>query len=705
VPSLYVILWLPSASSREAEAHSAFARLQSVPPTGARHLKRPWLDKAVMFANVLIANRGEIACRIIRTARRLGIRPIAMHTPADRGALFTRLADEAHEIGEGASGYLDQGAIVSLAVKVGAECLHPGYGFLSENADFAESCAKAGVVFVGPPPKAMRTMGLKSAAKALMQRAGVPVVPGYHGDNQNRKFLREKAYEIGYPVLIKAIAGGGGRGMRRVDAHVEFDAQLESAIREAEAAFGDGRVLVEKYIASPRHIELQVFADAHGACVHLFERDCSAQRRHQKVVEECPAPGLPEETRAAMAKAATEAALAAGYVGAGTVEFIADPSRGLRPNDFYFLEMNTRLQVEHPVTEAVTGLDLVEWQFRVAAGEPLPLAQAEIACEGAAIEARVYAEDPEHNFLPSPGRIHVMNLKGEEGLNGVRVDTGVAAGESVTPFYDPMIAKVIVHAPTRAEALAALLKELDDAVVIGLKTNLAFLRALLRSPEMAAGSIDTGFIDANLKRLGAQPLPPDRGAVHAAARLLFDKRDAGRASTLAPFDPWRVADSFELMGERRIGLDASVDGIKTRLHLVEGPRRHDEAKRQDEITLYEASGGVYAFAGGRQAFVALIDPFAKAEGDAEASDAAIRAPMNGRLVALAVEEGEKVEAGQRLAVVEAMKMEHALAAPHAGIVRDLVVSVGDQVEMGERIMRVETDEGAAVERAQPAERE
>ena len=496
-----------------------------------------------MFANVLIANRGEIACRIVRTARRIGMRSIALHTPADRGALFTRLADEAHEIGEGAKGYLDQDAIVGLAQQVGAECLHPGYGFLSENADFAERCAKAGVVFVGPPPEAMRTMGLKSSAKALMQRAGVPVVPGYHGDNQNPKFLREKAYEIGYPVLIKAIAGGGGRGMRRVDAHVEFDAELESAIREAEAAFGDGRVLIEKYISSPRHIELQVFADTHGACVHLYERDCSAQRRHQKVIEECPAPGLPEETRAAMAKAATEAALAAAYVGAGTVEFIADPTRGMRPSDFYFLEMNTRLQVEHPVTEAVTGLDLVEWQFRVAAGEPLPLAQGQIARVGAAIEARVYAEDPEHNFLPSAGRIQVMSLKGEEGLQGVRVDTGFAAGDSVTPYYDPMIAKVIVHGADRAEALAALLKELDDAVVIGPKTNLAFLRALLRSREFAAGTIDTGYIDANLGRLGAQPHPPDKRAVHAAARLLLDRRDEGRASPLAPFDPWRVADS------------------------------------------------------------------------------------------------------------------------------------------------------------------
>ena len=647
-----------------------------------------------MFANVLIANRGEIACRIIRTARAMGIRSIALHTPADRGSLFTRVADEAHEIGEGASGYLDQHAIVALARKVGAECLHPGYGFLSENADFAERCAAAGVVFVGPPPAAMRTMGLKSSAKALMQRAGVPVVPGYYGDNQTPKFLREKAYEIGYPVLIKAIAGGGGRGMRRVDAHVEFDTALESAIREAEAAFGDGRVMIEKYIASPRHIELQVFADAHGGCVHLYERDCSAQRRHQKVVEESPAPGLPEATRAAMAKAATGAALAAGYVGAGTVEFIADPSRGLKPDAFYFLEMNTRLQVEHPVTEMATGLDLVEWQFRIAAGEPLPLAQDRITCSGAAIETRVYAEDPEHNFLPSAGRIHLLNLQGEEGLKGVRVDAGVAAGDSVTPYYDPMIAKLIVHAPTRAEALAAIKKELDDAVVIGPKTNLAFLRALIGSPEFAAGTIDTGFIDGNLGRLGAQPHPPDQRAVHAAALMLLEKPSA-RASPVAPFDPWAKADSFELVGARRIGLDATIDRVPARLHLVEGANADfgggGGQGHRDEITLYEADGGVYAFAGGRQAFVELVDPFAKAEGESEEGDAAIRAPMTGRVAALAVAEGDKVEAGRRLAVVEAMKMEHALVAPHAGVVRDLAVDVGDQVDMGERLMRVEAE--------------
>ena len=644
-----------------------------------------------MFSNVLIANRGEIACRIIRTARRLGIRTIAVHTPADRGALFTRLADEVHEIGAGAAGYLDGEAIIALARKVGAECLHPGYGFLSENADFAEACAKAGVVFVGPPPQAMRALGLKNSAKALMQRAGVPIVPGYHGENQNPKFLREKAYEIGYPVLIKAIAGGGGRGMRRVDAHVEFEAALESASREAVAAFGDGRVLIEKYVASPRHIEVQVFGDAHGSCVHLFERDCSLQRRHQKVVEECPAPGLPPETRDAMTRAATEAALAAGYVGAGTVEFIADASRGLGPDAFYFLEMNTRLQVEHPVTEAVTGLDLVEWQFRVAAGEPLPLAQHDIPCNGSAIEVRVYAEDPEHDFLPSPGRVQVIDLRSEEG-KGVRVDAGIVAGDQITPFYDPMIAKLIVHGASRGEALAMLNKELDDAVVIGPKTNLAFLRALMGSPEVVSGAYDTGFIDANLTRLGAAPRPPDPRPALAAARRLIAERDAAIPAPLPPYDPWRVADSFDLIGPRLFSLDLLIDGKPERIPATSG-----DLGGPDAMTLFEASGGVYAFAGGRQAFVQLIDPLEFSAGEAGDNDGAMRAPMNGRIVALYVEDGDGVEAGQRLAVVEAMKMEHALTAPFAGVVRDLVSNVGDQVEMGERILRVEAKADATAE--------
>ncbi len=641
-----------------------------------------------MFANVLIANRGEIACRIIRTARRLGIRTIAMHTPADRGALFTRLADEIHEIGEGAAGYLDANAIIGLAKRIGAQSLHPGYGFLSENADFAEGCGKAGVVFIGPPPEAMRALGLKNSAKALMQKAGVPVVPGYHGENQNPKFLREKAYEIGYPVLIKAIAGGGGRGMRRVDAHMDFEAALESASREAQAAFGDGRVLIEKYVSAPRHIEVQVFGDAHGACVHLFERDCSLQRRHQKVVEECPAPGLPSETRDAMTKAATEAARAAGYVGAGTVEFIADASRGLGPDAFYFLEMNTRLQVEHPVTEAVTGLDLVEWQFRVAAGERLPLPQEAIACNGAAIEVRVYAEDPEHDFLPSPGTLQIVRL-GDDVGRGVRVDTGVAEGDKITPFYDPMIAKLIVHGDSRAQALAALDKALSQAVVIGPKTNLAFLRLLMRSAEVAAGTFDTGTIDANLAALGAVPHAPDPHAAFAAARRLIEERDAEIPSPLSSHDPWRMANSFELAGPRRYSIDLLIDGKHERVPATSG-----EMSPGDAITLFEAKGGIYAFAGGRQAFVELVDPLERSASKGGEGDGAVSAPMNGRIVALAVGDGEAVEAGQRLAVVEAMKMEHALVAPFAGVVRDLVSNVGDQVEMGERILRIEAKAAA-----------
>ncbi|HTZ66495.1 MAG TPA: biotin/lipoyl-containing protein, partial [Roseiarcus sp.] len=448
-------------------------------------------------------------------------------------------------------------------------------------------------------------------------------------------------------------------------------------------------LILEQAIAAARHVEIQVFADRHGNVIHLGERDCSIQRRHQKVIEETPSPAVSAALRAKMGEAAVAAARAVSYVGAGTVEFLLDDA-----GKFYFLEMNTRLQVEHPVTEAVTGLDLVEWQFRIAAGEPLPLAQSQIACSGAAIEARVYAEDPEHNFLPSAARIHVMNLRGEEGLQGLRVDTGFAAGDAVTPYYDPMIAKVIVHGMSRAEALTALLKELDDAVIIGPKTNLAFLRALLRSPEFAAGAIDTGFIDVNLGRLAAQPHPPDKRAVHAAARLLLGRRDEGRASPLSPFDPWRIADSFELIGSRRIGIDVAVDGVPMRVHLVEGAnvdRFADGGGVADgaEITLYETDGGIYAFAGGRQAFVQLIDPFAKADAGGEEGDAAIRAPMNGRLVALTVSEGETVEVGKRLAVVEAMKMEHALVAPHAGVVRDLAANLGDQVEMGQRIMRVE----------------
>ena len=650
-----------------------------------------------MFANVLIANRGEIACRVIRTARRLGIRAIALHTPADRGALFTQLADQAIEIGEGATGYLDGEEIVATAVAAGAQCLHPGYGFLSENADFAEVCAAAGVVFVAPPPAAMRAMGLKSSAKALMQKAGAPVVPGYHGDNQNPKFLKEKAYELGYPVLIKAIAGGGGRGMRRIDAHVDFDAGFEAATREARAAFGDPRVLIEKYILLPRHIEVQVFGDQHGQVVHLFERDCSLQRRHQKVIEESPAPGLPEATRAAMTKAAVAAAKAVGYFSAGTVEFIVDAARGLGPDSFYFLEMNTRLQVEHPVTEAILGVDLVEWQFRVAAGEPLPLKQGDLRRNGAAIEARLNAEDPQIGFLPSPGLIRALRLGPEGG--GLRIDAGVEAGDAVTPFYDSMIAKLIAHAPTREAALAKLNDAVARAVVIGPKTNLAFLSALLTAPEVAAGGYDTGFIDANLARLGAAPREPDTEAVLAVAETLW-RRGVPTAPSRGPVDPWAIADGFELTGIRRASFEARVEGKVERFVAATTPGGttfsfldgREAGALGAPTTIYPIEDGVLVLSGGRQTHVALVDPLEGAAAGASEETGEIVAPMTGRVIALLVEEGQIVEEGARLAVVEAMKMEHALAAPRAGRIEGLAAVVGETVEQGQRLMMVVGEE-------------
>jgi 3-methylcrotonyl-CoA carboxylase alpha subunit len=650
----------------------------------------------LMFSNVLIANRGEIAVRIIRTARRMGLKTIVLNTPADRGALFARLADSSIEIGEGARGYLDADAIIAAAKAAGAQCLHPGYGFLSENAGFADALEREGIAFVGPPGSAMRAMGLKSAAKALMVKAGAPVVPGYHGDNQNSKFLKEKAYEIGYPVLIKAIAGGGGRGMRRVDAHMDFDAALDSAQREGQAAFGDPRVLIEKYVLSPRHIEVQVFGDKYGEVVHLFERDCSLQRRHQKVIEESPAFGLPDETRAAMYAAAVKAAKAVGYVGAGTVEFIVDGARGLGLDSFFFLEMNTRLQVEHPVTEAITGLDLVEWQLRVAAGEPLPLRQHEIRRNGAAVEARICAENPENGFLPSPGRLLALDLGG--GAEGLRVEAGGVAGDSVTPFYDSMIAKMIAHALTREAAFDRLADGLAHAVAIGPKTNIAFLSALIAAPEVRMGSHDTGFIDAHLRELGAAQQPPDPRATLVAAERLFRARiDA----TPTDVDPWSTPDSFELTGRRRTPFEVRVDGQIERLVVVAlGAQREvrfadgRDSGGQDPVALYATEQGFFALSRGRQSEVAAVDPLQGAAAGATEETGEILTPMTGRLIALFVAAGDLVEVGARLAVVEAMKMEHALTAPRAGKIVGLSAAVGDNVELGQMLMEVLADEGA-----------
>jgi 3-methylcrotonyl-CoA carboxylase alpha subunit len=646
-----------------------------------------------LFDSVLIANRGEIACRVVRTARRMGIRTIAVYSEADRGALFTRMADEAHAIGPAPAreSYLAADKIIALAKRIGAASIHPGYGFLSENAEFADACAEAGIVFIGPSPGAIRAMGLKNAAKALMQKAGVPVVPGYHGDNQSAKFLKEKAYEIGYPVLIKAIAGGGGKGMRRVDAHVDFENALEGAAREAQSAFGDPRVLIEKYVAQPRHIEMQIFGDRSGEVVHLFERDCSLQRRHQKVIEESPAPGLSDAMRASMAEAAVAAGRAVSYVGAGTIEFIADSSRGLRPDSFYFMEMNTRLQVEHPVTEAITGLDLVEWQFRVADGEPLPLAQSAIRQKGHAVEARLYAENPENNFLPAAGKIFALEFPAADGL---RIDTGVEAGSVVTPFYDPMIAKIIAHGATRDDALDRLSDAISQTLVAGPKTNAAFLAALCDAPEFRSGAFDTGFIEANLARLGAAPREPDAGAALLGAERLLALRPGAPSN-----DPWRVADRFELTGRRSIGVDILVDGrpvalVETSLNgaakLAFGDGRTvPDAPEDAPARIIVTKDAFFVLKAGRQAELRLVDPL---DGEMEASSGGsglVEAPMHGRLLALFVEEGQTVEQGARVAIVEAMKMEHALAAPRAGRVVRIAAAVGAQVQQGDRLMTIE----------------
>jgi 3-methylcrotonyl-CoA carboxylase alpha subunit len=644
-----------------------------------------------MFKSVLIANRGEIACRIARTAKRLGMRTIAVYSAADAHALHRRLCDESYFIGgaEPRESYLSIERIIEAAKLADAECVHPGYGFLSESADFAEACARAGLVFVGPPPAAIRAMGLKDHAKTLMQKAGVPVVPGFHGERQEPAFLKEQADAIGYPVLIKPAAGGGGRGMRRVDQGADFADALAAAVRETASAFGSSRVLIEKYVSAPRHIEIQVFADAHGNVIHLGERDCSLQRRHQKVIEETPAPGMTERLRAKMGAAAVEAARAVGYAGAGTVEFVADGSRGLREDGFWFIEMNTRLQVEHPVTEEVTGLDLVAWQFRVAAGERLPLAQSEVRFEGHAFEARVYAEDPENGFLPSTGKIVGLELP-----SAIRVDSGVEAGGEVSPFYDAMIAKLIVHAETRQTALDRMTRALDETLVAGVRNNVAFLRALCASSEFRQGHFDTGYIDRNLAALGAVPRKGVDGAAAAlgVARLLtLDHRGAATADEdeAADASPWAAADGFQFTGIRSLTVpiavdaetkDATVtygkDGMKV---AVDGKAPAADAKA------FVSNGEAYVVRSGRQTLVRLQD-FSVSAAQSGGGDGTVRAPMHGKLLGLFVRAGDAVEPGQRLAVIEAMKMEHTLRAPIAGIVMEVTVGEGTQVVEAAKIL-------------------
>ena len=649
------------------------------------------------FSSLLIANRGEIAVRVIRTAKRLGIRTIAVYSEADAHAAHVGEAHEAMPIGPAPAreSYLKIEAIIAAAKSSGAEAVHPGYGFLSENAEFAEACAVAGLVFVGPPASAIRAMGLKDRAKSLMAEAGVAVVPGYAGDDQSLARLSMEAARIGFPVLVKAVAGGGGKGMRKVDAAADFGTALEGAQREAKSAFGENRVLIEKYVTTPRHIEVQIFADRHGGCVHLFERDCSLQRRHQKVIEEAPAHGMNDRLRAAMGKAAVTAAKAVGYAGAGTVEFIADASEGLKADRFWFMEMNTRLQVEHPVTEAITGLDLVEWQLRVAAGEPLPCKQQDLKFKGHAIEVRLYAEDPDKGFLPSTGRLERLRLP--ESENGIRVDAGVREGDTVTPYYDPMIAKVIAWNESREGAAEILAEALARTEIAGVRTNAGFLVRALGETDFVAGNIDTGFIERHRATL----LPERKGVpsqiLARAASFIVEERSKRNCAG----DPWEAEDGFRLSGEARENVTFAVDGARQSVEIVHHRSGRlsyfvdgagiEPSTRAGVMRL--ASGNIAVMEGGDTFVLPLHDFFAAAEEAENASDR-LTAPMPGKVVQIFAKAGDEVARGTPLAILEAMKMEHTLAAPADARIEAVEVSQGEQVGEGAVVVRFAKPERA-----------
>ena len=633
-----------------------------------------------MITKLLIANRGEIACRIIRTARAMGVATVAVYSDADAKALHVRQADEAVHIGPSpaAESYLVGAKIIAAAKQTGADAIHPGYGFLSENADFAQSVLDAGLIWVGPKPASIRAMGLKDAAKARMIEAGVPVTPGYLGADQSLERLTKEAETIGYPVLIKAVAGGGGKGMRKVDAPADFAAALESCRREAKASFGNDEVLLEKWITSPRHIEVQVFGDAHGNVVHLFERDCSLQRRHQKVIEEAPAPGMDEATREAICAAAVRAAKAVDYEGAGTIEFIADASEGLRADRIFFMEMNTRLQVEHPVTELITGVDLVEWQLRVASGEPIPRKQKHLKIRGHAIEARLYAEDPVKGFLPSTGELDFFELpkrltpyEYQSVLNTfetyeydatLRVDTGVEEGDEISPFYDPMIAKLIVHAPDRLNAAIGLSHAVSSVKCWPVKTNATFLHALLVEPDIIRGKVNTGLIGERSEDL-IYDFDPSGRALSDTAKLFASTEvdEALRGFRLNARHQNRVA--LEYMGETLSG-NLALEFPPKSDHVFLAERRHEEV-------FTTSLGKTFRF----------TLRHVGASGQASAADGAIIAPMPGKVIAVDVAEGQAVTAGQRLLVLEAMKMEHALTAPFDGVIEGLAVTAGAQVQV------------------------
>jgi len=666
-----------------------------------------------MFKKILIANRGEIACRVAATARRLGIRTVAVYSEADADAKHVAVCDEAVNIGPAPAkeSYLCGDKLIAVALATGAEAIHPGYGFLSENAEFADACAEAGLVFIGPPASAMRAMGSKSAAKQLMERANVPLVPGYHGDDQDAGFLQTQADRIGYPVLLKASAGGGGKGMRVVENSAAFADALASCKREAISSFGDDKVLAEKYLLRPRHIEIQVFADTLGNCIYLFERDCSVQRRHQKVLEEAPAPGMSDERRAAMGEAAVAAAKAVGYVGAGTVEFIAN-----QDGSFYFMEMNTRLQVEHPVTEMITGTDLVEWQLRVAAGEPLPKKQDELAINGHAIEARIYAENPEKGFLPSIGTLRHLEtpdaanfeLGGVPGHPAaVRVDSGVREGDAISPFYDPMIAKLIVWGADRKQALARMAQALSQYQIVGLATNIAFLKRLVEGDAFSSADLDTGLIERNQETL----FPPARSVpvaavALAAVSLIEEEKDRSAAQSGAnKGDPWGQAlgwrmnfnyarklsfsdehgKSYEpLLTYLPHGWQFAIKGMELDLAL-QSQNGVDFSIKLGETSVHgtvRRDGHIFhVFTGGGHFVLDYNDPMAHA-GESEAEGGRLTAPMPGKVVAVLATSGQEVKKGDALVIMEAMKMEHTISAPHDGVVEEVLYAVGDQVTDG-----------------------
>lgn len=644
---------------------------------------------APTLTTVLVANRGEIACRVMRTAKALGLTSVAVHSDTDRDARHCREADQCVNLGgsKAADSYLQIDKIIAAAKASGAQAIHPGYGFLSENAGFARAIEQAGLIFLGPPASAIDAMGSKSAAKALMEVAGVPLVPGYHGEAQDLQTFRAAAENIGYPVLLKATAGGGGKGMKVVDDESQLGEALASAQREALSSFGDARMLVEKYVLKPRHVEIQVFADQHGHCLYLNERDCSIQRRHQKVVEEAPAPGLSPELRRAMGESAVRAAQAIGYVGAGTVEFLLD-ARG----DFFFMEMNTRLQVEHPVTEAITGLDLVAWQIRVARGEALPITQADVPLRGHAIEVRLYAEDPSHDFLPQTGRLAVYRESAEGA--GRRVDSGVSEGDEVSPFYDPMLGKLIAWGEDREQARLRLLAMLDEFAIGGLKTNLSFLRRIIAHPAFAAAELDTGFIPRHEAQLlpKTQPLPDAFWSVAAPAfvqTLPLDRRDDESTSPWSQRNGWRIGLPAQTLlalsckdEHKVIALTGQQPTVQDQHLVIEqhGVRTRHLAVRRGDTLYVQWDGELQA--------VSACDPLVAA-GARQAHEGGLSAPMNGSIVRVMVAVGQNVAAGAQLVVLEAMKMEHSLRAPRDGVVKAVFGQEGDMVGEGAVLVELE----------------